>query len=107
MKREEQVNTNAAVSAALFWFQNNVALQHTKTEQLKTCKAHVHEYVDMLTGEVTLELVSYNTSVAIIKGSICYDYLRKVYGYTATSAQHIAKFMKAYGAEIKETWYYI
>ena len=107
MTKIEQVHANGAVEAELFRFLNNVALQHTKTEDLHYCKAHVNEYVDVLTGEVTLELISYNTSVAIIKGATCYDFLRKVYGYTATSAQHIAKFMRKYGVSDKKTWYYI
>ena len=44
-------------------------------------------------------LRSYNTIVAVIeKSSDCLsDVLRKVYRYTATSAQHIRKFEKDYG----------
>lgn len=51
-------------------------------------------------------LISYNTEVACIDFStgICYDYLRKVYGYTATSAQHISKFMKKFEATQKVTY---
>lgn len=38
-------------------------------------------------------LISYDTLVAFIDDSgILYDVLRLVYGYTATSAKHIAKF---------------
>lgn len=38
-------------------------------------------------------LVSYNTLVAYIRGDgVLVDILRLVYGYTATSAKHIAKF---------------
>lgn len=45
-------------------------------------------------------LKSYRTIVAVIdtEDDICYDFLRKVYGYTVTSAQHIAKFQHDYGA---------
>ena len=41
-------------------------------------------------------LKSYNNIVAVYDGeqNILYDGLRYVYGYTATSAQHIAKFKK-------------
>lgn len=44
-------------------------------------------------------LRSYWTFVAAIEKSTgyCADMLRKEYGYTATSAQHIAKFMSDYG----------
>lgn len=38
-------------------------------------------------------LVSYSTMVAYIQGDgVLFDILRLVYGYTATSAKHIAKF---------------
>ena len=41
-------------------------------------------------------LKSYNTIIAYTPGyyDIVYDFLRYVYGYTATSAQHISKFMR-------------
>ena len=41
-------------------------------------------------------LQSYNTFVAAydVYSGIVYDFLRYSYGYTATSAQHIAKFRK-------------
>lgn len=43
-------------------------------------------------------LVSYNTVVAAIDNdNYLYDFLRYVYGYTSTSAQHIAKFRSDYG----------
>lgn len=61
----------------------------THYERLRTCNAHVEYYC----GYVVL--VSYSTPVAFIddKGRL-FDVLRLVYGYTATSAQHIAKFKK-------------
>lgn len=45
-------------------------------------------------------LKSYETYVAVIERDTdtLYDCLRLVYGYTATSAQHISKFNHAYGA---------
>lgn len=41
-------------------------------------------------------LVSYNTCIAAFDSEECalYDYLRLVYGYTAISSQHIAKFFR-------------
>ena len=51
-------------------------------------------------------LRSYNTVVAVIDkctGST-WDVLRMVYGYTATSAQHIAKFSNDYGNGKRYTW---
>lgn len=59
---------------------------------LRSCKA------DVLESDNYLFLKSYNTIVAIIdkKTGDFYDVLRKVYGYTSTSAQHIWKFRKDY-----------
>ena len=41
-------------------------------------------------------LKSYDTIVACVdmRWNVGYDFLRMVYGYTATSAQHISKFFK-------------
>ena len=49
-------------------------------------------------GENFIVLKSYNTPVAIydISNDTVYDFLRIVYGYTATSTQHIAKFTNRY-----------
>ena len=63
-------------------------------KQLRSCTAWVFE-----TDEFYI-LQSYQTVVAVIDKNTdtLYDCLRTVYGYTATSAQHIAKFDKDYGA---------
>lgn len=60
--------------------------------RLRTCSAYVFE-----TSHYWI-LKSYNTIVAVISKDtgICYDVLRIVYGYTATSAQHITKFRHDY-----------
>lgn len=65
-------------------------LHHGK--RLRTCQAYVYETPSFYV------LRSYNTVVAIIEKSTdtCYDFLRGVYGYTSTSAQHISKFDKDY-----------
>ena len=44
-------------------------------------------------------LCSYCTIVAVIDThtDTLYDFLRYVYGYTSTSAQHISKFNQDYG----------
>lgn len=51
-------------------------------------------------------LKSYATFVAFIRKSDgeCFDILRNVYGYTATSAQHIAKFKHDYNAASCQIW---
>ena len=60
----------------------------SKEKQLRTCNAYVTE------TENFYVLRSYNTFVAAIdkNTNTLYDFLRLVYGYTATSAQHIRKF---------------
>lgn len=72
-----------------------------KVAKLRTCKAEVYETY----GYTYLK--SYNTIVAAIghDDNICYDFLRMVYGYTATSAQHISKFMHDYHSHCKKTYY--
>ena len=57
--------------------------------RLRSCQAYVYE-----TSNYWI-LQSYNTLVAVTSKDtgICYDVLRLVYGYTSTSAKHIAKFV--------------
>ena len=57
--------------------------------KLYSCNAEIRECTGILV------LVSYGTPIAVYTddGSL-YDCLRVVYGYTATSSQHIAKFRK-------------
>lgn len=69
-------------------------LYHTKQDwkRLRTCTAWVCE------TERYYVLQSYGTIIAFIDKATdtLYDVLRFVYGYTATSAQHISKFEKDY-----------
>ena len=67
-----------------------------KRNRLRTCNAYVYETPSFYV------LKSFNTVVAIIEKDTdtCYDFLRYVYGYTSTSAQHITKFDKDYGSGI-------
>lgn len=94
MKRNEQTSINERV-------QNACTVAHDEynanaimsIEKLRHCTAEVietpHWYI----------LRSYNTLIAAVhkETSTGYDFLRLVYGYTATSAQHIAKFFHDYG----------
>ena len=68
--------------------------------QLRSSRARVVELPNYFV------LVSYNTAVAAINihTGVLYDMLRKVYGYTATSAQHIAKFANDYNATDVMRW---
>lgn len=61
-------------------------------KQLRSCNAKVY------TTKRYHVLMSYNTMVAMIdrRTDCLYDFLRLVYGFTSTSAQHISKFEKDY-----------
>ena len=65
------------------------------SKPLRHCSAKVYK------GNTGYFLKSYRTIIAYIpfNSNICYDFLRYVYGYTATSAQHIAKFARDYNAD--------
>ena len=69
--------------------------------RLRSCNAYV------LASSNYYLLKSYSTIVAAIDadGNV-YDFLRCVYGYTATSAQHIAKFRNDYSRNGKRFTYY-
>ena len=69
-------------------------------KRLRRCSAEVLETPTFFI------LRSYNTVVAVVdkRTGTTYDVLRMVYGYTATSAQHIAKFSADYGNGSRVTW---
>lgn len=96
MKRAEQQEINRV---AMEIFDNailelNSMKSSVEWKRLRTCTAEVAE------TENYYILRSYNTLVACIEKSTdtLADVLRVVYGYTSTSAQHIAKFRHDYGA---------
>ena len=79
------------------WIPDN---KPSQWKRLRSCSASVLETPSFFI------LKSYNTVVAVIDkytGST-WDVLRMVYGYTATSAQHIAKFSDDYGNGKRYTW---
>lgn len=64
-------------------------------QPLRSCSAKTFDLVDDTTGVVLYHVLrSYDTIVAFVdtRTNTMYDVLRLVYGYTSTSAQHIAKF---------------
>lgn len=94
MSKKEQLEANKEVLEAIDRYNEEIkgtVLHHGK--RLRYCQAYVYETPSFYV------LRSYNTVVAIIDKSTdtCYDFLRLVYGYTSTSAQHISKFEKDYG----------
>lgn len=108
MKRNDQLKINELVSKKYDEAIDELRQWQTKNPyiaRLRSCNAWVletHNYYF---------LQSYNTIVAFIdkKDDILYDVLRMVYGYTATSAQHIAKFSHDYSriylnGTVRYTW---
>ena len=91
-KRENQTLCNQICVEV---FENDMAELNgdCKYKRLRTCSAVVFE------TENYYILQSYRTPIAVIAKSTdtLYDVLRYVYGYTATSAQHISKFEHDYG----------
>lgn len=63
---------------------------YNQVKQLYNCKAWLYESKDCIW------LKSYNTFIAVYDSNknILVDCLRTEFGYTATSAQHIAKFRR-------------
>lgn len=95
MNKKLQCQANNEVLEAVERY--NEEMEHCtigEGKRLRTCQAYVYETPSFYV------LRSYNTVVAIIekKTDTCYDFLRGVYGYTSTSAQHISKFDKDYGS---------
>ena len=92
MKKETQIVINAKCyeeyKKAMKEYLDGPRTEH----RLRTCTAWVYETKNYWI------LKSYNTVVAVTSKDtgVCYDVLRRVYGYTATSAQHIAKFTHDY-----------
>lgn len=97
MKHSEKAQVNSLQKAindiVLYdWKIAQNEIDHKHGERLRNCQAWVYE------SENYYFLRSYNTIVAFIHKDTktCYDILRYVYGYTATSAQHISKFWHDY-----------
>lgn len=99
-KMKQQIINNA-IHLALNEFENqNDSL--AKVGRLRTCNATVYE------NERYIVLISYTTTVAFIDKheERAYDILRLIYGYTSTSAQHIAKFFNDYARGYEQYRYY-
>ena len=108
MKKEIQKEINRKVEDFVDRF-NTTNETYNSRKQLRSCSAKVYTF------DSYYVLQSYDTIVAAIdrKDGTCYDFLRLVYGFTSTSAQHIAKFFSDYGShsyrseETIYTWYQI
>ena len=97
MKKELQIKINAKVKKA----HCNMWKEYIAQEPLSgyhSWKKLRHCSAEVLTIDNYYILRSYNTIVACIdkKTKTLYDFLRFVYGYTATSAKHISIFRHEY-----------
>lgn len=109
MKRQQQMKINELVSKkydqAIVELDEWMTRRNPYMARLRSCQAWVIETQNYCFLE------SYNTVVAFIdkKDDVLYDVLRLVYGYTSTSAQHIAKFSSDYSRSwasetVRYTW---
>lgn len=106
LSKEKQRQLNEKILQELCDFEgeyNSVDeyLRKTLESKFKSCSATYGETKNFF------YLRSYNTIVCFIdkRNNQAYDIHRYIYGYTATSAQHIAKFCKWAYAGIKHTYY--
>ena len=96
-KQENMLVENAWKIAKPAWFSQSIEID--ETERLDCCQAWWYKQEDIFF------LVSYNTCVAFIdENGNMYDILRLVYGYTTTSAKHIAKFRNQFSHIPEHTW---
>ena len=103
MKKEKQIQENLIVEDAYTSFVRDKKacnLEFVQYTRFRTCNAYVSRIGKWFV------LRSYNTIVAIIdcQTGVLYDFLRLVYGYTATSAKHISKFAHDYSVLEIHTW---
>lgn len=99
-----QTEINALVESIYNILFNGMHKEVEPAKRLRYCTADVFNLDDFYV------LRSCNTVVACVDKETgdCYDFLRMVYGYTSTSAQHIAKFRNDYSRSGKTyTWRYI
>ena len=88
-EKQEQLAINEKVLEMVYRTENEVKIvTDTKWHRLRSCQAYVTNI-----GNISV-LRSYDTIIAVIDHTTdtLYDFLRYVYGYTSTSAQHITKF---------------
>lgn len=105
MKKSEQLAVNAQVLDFLKANPNltdRYAIPSNAWKPLRSCSAEVAHI-----GTIRV-LRSYSTIIAAydLTTNTLYDFLRYVYGYTSTSAQHISKFAHDYGHSPRILRYY-
>lgn len=97
MRKKEQIKINELCEViwnnAMKEYHEEFCGRATPWRRLRSCQAFTVE------TDNYIYLKSYNTIIAVIDKTTdtLYDLLRGVYGYTATSAKHIAKFNNEMG----------
>lgn len=107
MARFNKINVDASVAYSHSNFARELYKEHMPigVHPLRSCHATVLHY-GVNGGDVYL-LKSYNNIVAMVdEVGDGIDFLRYVYGYTATSAQHIRKFFDDYCNEYADIYTY-
>jgi hypothetical protein len=102
MKKTIQLNVNDTILEALYEYNKYCDTANcTAPRRLDYCTAETFNV-----GSRYTTLRSYNTIVAFYdhETNILYDVLRYVYGYTATSAKHIAKFRRMMNPVTELRW---
>ena len=104
---QKDINT-ACVQICNLFHESFMNCSPDGVSRLRTCNAIVYRWQS---GNcVTYALKSYKTFVALVitdgERTACYDFLRYVYGYTPTSAQHISKFFADYAGKSAERYRY-
>ena len=99
MKKQKQFDMNVKVEEFCDMF-NDMSEDAIRSDRLDYCSAQI-----VTTNRFKI-LKSYATYIAVFdtKTGIGYDFLRYVYGYTATSAKHISKFFHYYKPNQILTW---
>lgn len=96
-KNENMLVENAWEKAKKVWY--SAPKRIDEFERLNYCQANTYQ-----TRGYSF-LISYNTIVAFIDDSgNMFDVLRLVYGYTATSVMHIARFRNKFSHVSEHMW---
>lgn len=107
MTKKEQIADNAIIEQYIDELNAEISVNGLQyVGRLRSCSAYVYETKHFKV------LRSHNTIVAAVYyrtpefAPIFIDFLRLVYGYTSTNAQHIAKFKHDYynGKGFEYTW---
>ena len=107
MTKKEQIADNAIIEQYIDELNAEISVDGLHyCGRLRSCQANVY------TTKHFIVLRSYNMIVATVyhgtaeAAPVFIDFLRLVYGYTSTSAQHIAKFKHEYydGKGFEYTW---